>query len=205
VDPYHLTYVPGYGPDRTNIDIADIDNLDFSWRFTQLLNTYILDYTAPLSIIGTYWANSNMNGTGWPVNITTAVQSFDQVLEFDPAWLAVLTSSSLITFALGIATAILNLKRRGPEILDSFTSMLRDNPYAHEVAESSIEDSCEKVRRLRRTRVMLGGVRPLEAIGYVAVTTRTDGDSVQPLRSVDFTTRAGAFEMRRVCSKHLSI
>jgi hypothetical protein len=105
------------------------------------------------------------------------------VLDYDTTWLVVLMASSLVMLAAGIATVVLNLMRRGPEVLDSFTSMLRDNPYVHENTGASTEDASEKVRRLRKTRVMLGDVRPLEATGHVAVKTGTDEDSVQPLRS----------------------
>jgi hypothetical protein len=152
--------------------------------FTGLLNTDALAYAAPLAAVGDFELyNYTGDGGGLSVNITADTQSEDCFLTYDPVWLAVLMASSLAMLAAGVATMVLNLKRRGPGVLDSFTSLLKDNPYVSEETGPSTEDSSEKVRRLRKTRVMLGDIRPLEVTGYIVVTTRTDGDSVQLLRS----------------------
>lgn len=171
--------------DSTAFDIYNkIDDDLRSRLFTGLLNTYALAYAAPLAAIGDFELyNYTGDGGGLSVNITADTQSEDYFLAYDPVWLAVLMASSLAMLAAGVATMVLNLKRRGPEVLDSFTSLLKDNPYVSEETRPSTEDSSEKVRRLRKTRVMLGDIRPLEVTEYIVVTTRTDGDSVQPLRS----------------------
>lgn len=172
-------------------DLSDLDNAVFSRRFAQLLNTFLLAYVAPLAVAGGFDPSANVNesrvpdgtGQGVAVNTTATLEKTKIVLGYDTTWLAVLMASSLVMLAAGIATVVLNLMRRGPEVLDSFTSMLRENQYAHQETGPSTEDASEKVRRLRKTRVMLGDVHPLEMNGHVAVTTMTDGDSVQPLRS----------------------
>jgi len=156
---------------------ARSDDIVISSVISQLLNTYALAYISPADITSAYVYLFAKNVTTDSVD-----RSAYRSLKYDPTWLGILITSSLAMFTAGIATVILNLKRRGPEILDSFTSLLRDNPYVSEETGPSTEDSPEKVRRLRKTRVMLGDVRSLEATGYVAVTTRTDGDGVQPLR-----------------------
>ena len=172
-------------------DLSDLDNAVFSRRFAQLLNTFLLAYVAPLAVAGGFDPSANVNesrvpdgtGQGVAVNTTATLEKTKIVLGYDTTWLAVLMASSLVMLAAGIATVVLNLMRRGPEVLDSFTSMLRENQYAHQETGPSTEDASEKVRRLRKTRVMLGDVHPLEMNGHFAVTTMTDGDSVQPLRS----------------------
>jgi len=179
--------IPAHNPLETVAVLANLTDAEFSRRFTQLLNTYIIASIAPLSITSnlTRFRLPAMRGSGYgePVNTTAIAETSQSTLRCDFKWLAVLITSSLVMLAAGIATAILNLKRRAPEVLDSFTSMLRDNLYVHEETGPSTEDASDKVRRLRKMRVILGDVRPMESAGYVALTTRTDGDGVQPLRS----------------------
>jgi hypothetical protein len=170
--------------------LSDLNNAVFSRRFAQLLNTFKLAHAAPLAVAGGFDPSANVDGFlsngpghGVAVNTTATLEKTKIVLEYNTTWLAVLIASSLVMLAAGIATVILNLMRRGPEVLDSFASMLRENQYAQEETGPSTEDASEKVRRLRKTRVMLGDVHPLEMTGHVAVTTRIDGGSVQPLRS----------------------
>jgi len=192
-NPYHSSVLTRFlmDPDDPFADpgmrptLANLTNDVFSRRFTQLLNTYLLAHTSPVSVSGGFTGllSGAGEGNGYISNTTAEQQTTENVLGYDSRWLAVLIASSFVMLAAGIVTVILNLMRRGPEILDSFTSMLRENPYVHEETGLSTEDASEKVRRLRKTRVMLGDVRPLEATGYVAVTTRTDEDGVQPLRS----------------------
>lgn len=172
----HYSLDTSLGDQKQEPKLADIDDIALSKIITRLLNTYALAYMSPDAI--------NRGTVRLGIVTTDAIYcSANRYLKYDPAWLVVLVAGSLIMFAAGIATVVLNSKRRGPEVLDSFTSLLKDNPYVSEETGPSTEDSSEKVRRLRKTRVMLGDVNPLEATGHVAVTTRTDGDGVQPLRS----------------------
>jgi hypothetical protein len=174
---YYLHLGNPLGSSEKGPKLADIDAIDLSKIVTRLLNTYALAYTFPHSATGGIQYDPARTVT------TSAVMSQAyRVLIYDPAWLAVLVASSLAMCAAGIATVVLNLKRCGPEVLDSFTSLLRDSPYVREETGPSTEDSSEKVRRLRNATVMLGDVRPMEATGYIAATTKTDGVSVQPLR-----------------------
>jgi hypothetical protein len=174
---YYLHLGDPFRSSGTGPKLADIDAIDLSEIVTRLLNTYALVYTSPNSV-----TNGIQSGSARTVTTNAVTSSASEYLKYDQAWLAVLLASSLALCAAGIATVVLNLKRCGPEVLDSFTSLLRDSPYVREETGPSTEDSSEKVRRLRDAPVMLGDVRPMEATGYVAVTTRTDGVSVQPLR-----------------------
>jgi hypothetical protein len=117
------------------------------------------------------------------VNTTAQLQTKETLLAYNAAWVIVLLVGSLVMLIAGIATMALNLVRRGPEILDSLTGMLRDNPYVHVDIGPSTEDASSQVRGLRKTSVMLGDVMPKEMTGHVALGTQHDGESVQRLRA----------------------
>jgi hypothetical protein len=79
----------------------------------------------------------------------------------------------------GITTIALNLVRRGPEILDSFTSMLRDSPYIHVDLGPSTEDASSQTRNFQTTRVILSDMIPKEVTGHVALSNVTVGEAGQ--------------------------
>ena len=73
--------------------------------------------------------------------------------------------------------------KQGPEILDSFASMLRDSPYIQVDTGPSTEDGPDKARRLNHTVVVLADTRPMDAAGFIALTTNDDVEKpVQLLR-----------------------
>jgi hypothetical protein len=164
--------------------IADPGDAVFSQRFAQLLNTYWLALAAPFSVTGNFTAVNNMtlalmnDGHGIVRNATAQLQTTETVLVCNTVWLVVLLVGSLIMLTAGLATTTLNLLRKGPEVLDSFTSMLRDSPHTHVETGPSTEDGSDKARRLQKTRVMLGDVCPLETTGFVALATQTDEDGI---------------------------
>jgi hypothetical protein len=86
--------------------------------------------------------------------------------------------------AAGVATVILNLIRKGPEVLDSFTSSLRDNPFVQGDIGPSTEDGPDKARRLGNVELIVGDVRPEEESGYIAVAVDTKEQPVEKLRPV---------------------
>jgi hypothetical protein len=164
--------------------IADLGDIVFSQRFAQLLNTYWLAIAAPFSVTGNFTAQNNVSlalekgGSGLARNTTAQLQTVETVLVCHTVWLVVLLIGSLVMLLAGIATTTLNLKRKGPEILDSFASMLRDSPHVHVETGPSTEDGSDKVRRLQKSRVMLGDVCPLGTTGFVALATQTNGDGI---------------------------
>jgi hypothetical protein len=164
--------------------IADVGDTVFSQRFAQLINTYWLALVAPFSVTGNVTAVNNLSlalingGHGIARNATAQLQTMEAVLLCNTVWLVVLLVGSLAMLTAGIATTTLNLIRKGPEVLDSFASMLRDSPHVHVETGPSTEDGSDKARRLQKTRVMLGDVCPLETAGFVALATQTDGDGI---------------------------
>lgn len=75
--------------------------------------------------------------------------------------------SSITTFPCGVASAILSAKRLGPDVLDRFSTILRENPYVYDSQASSMEDSSIKAVRLQNVIVRLGDVQPNEDVGIL--------------------------------------
>ena len=114
--------------------VADVGEALFALRFARLLNTYWTIGIAPYAITGDLITSAQIvNGHDFYDYFTSSVvaqlQTTQIVLICNTAWLVVLIISSLSMLTAGVATIIFNLLRRGPEILDSFTSSLRDNPF----------------------------------------------------------------------------
>ena len=166
--------------------LADVGEDLFALRFAQLLNSYWTVGIAPYAVPGGLNVSVNSTnaspGSGYAVSSTEAqLQTTETVLICSRPWLAVLIISSLAMSAAGVATTIFNLLRRGPEILDSFTSYLRDSPFIHRDTGPSTEDGPEKARRLGSLKVMLGDVRPEEENGYIAIAAASKDCSVERL------------------------
>lgn len=179
VDPGLMSFIDG------------IDDTVFSQRFAQLLNSYWLALVAPYPITGNFSAQydaslPDQGGKGTARNTTAQLETVESVLVCHTVWLVLLILGSLVMIAAGMATTVINLFRKAPEVLDSFAGMLRDSPHVHAETGPSIEDAFDKARRLQKMRVILGDVRPTEAVGYVAFATcegKDDGDGVQRLRA----------------------
>jgi len=169
--------------------VADVGEARFALRFAQLLNTYWTIGIAPYAITGDLVTSPQViDGQSFYDYFTSSteaqLQTTEIVLVCNTPWLVVLIISSLSMFTAGVATTILNILRRGPEILDSFTSNLRDSPFVQKDTGPSTEDGPDKARRLANMEVMLGDVRPEEENGYVAVAVDTKEQPVERLRPV---------------------
>jgi hypothetical protein len=166
--------------------VAEVGEEMFSQRFTQLLNTYRVATIAPYGVTGNFSVTPSMMQTqeGYKVrNATAQVETTETVHACNTLWFIVLALSSLAMIAAGLATTVLNLVRKGPEILDSFASMLRDSPYIQVDTGPSTEDGPDKARRLNHTVVVLADTRPMDAAGFIALTTNDDVEKpVQLLR-----------------------
>jgi hypothetical protein len=172
-------------------DYSVIGEVVFSQRLAQLVNTYWLAAVAPFSVTGNFTAHDHGNpgsvsvydvGTGVARNTTAHSETMKRVLVCNTPWLAVLIIGSLVMLAASIATTIINLLRKGLEVLDGFASALRDNPYVRAETGLSMENASDIARRLQRTRVMLGDVRPTEETGYVAVASQGRDDGIHRIQ-----------------------
>ncbi|KIX95849.1 uncharacterized protein Z520_08557 [Fonsecaea multimorphosa CBS 102226] len=153
----------------------------FSKRFTQLINTYWIDSIAPSAISGNFTvggSDSQLYNTDSTLGTITTSQI---VVKCDFTWLAIMLVCSLVLFIIGLATVVLTAYRRGPDVLDKFSSLLRDNPYANIPHTSSMEDASTQSRRLGDLTVRLGDVRPEDDLGYVAIGVLDGHQVVQKL------------------------
>lgn len=181
-----------YGGTGERLRLADVGEALFALRFAQLLNSYWMIGIAPFATTGalikfprnsTNLTESNPIGDYSTLSAEAKLQKTQKVLICSRPWLILLIVSSLTMAAAGVATTIFNLLRRGPEFLDSFTSVLRDSPYVPTETGPSTEDGSDKARRLGSLEVMLGDVRPKEGLGYIAVAAATEERYVERLRA----------------------
>ncbi|EXJ57701.1 uncharacterized protein A1O5_12491 [Cladophialophora psammophila CBS 110553] len=155
-----------------------------SQRFTQLINTYWIDSIAPAAISGNFSLATSDVGTTSQYNTDSAIGTIttsEIVVKCDYKWLVVLLVCSIVLFILGLATVVLTAYRRGPDLLDRFSSLLRDNPYANVPHESSMENAAEQSKRLGNLMVRLGDVRPEDDVGYVAIGVLGGDHAVQKM------------------------
>ncbi|KAK5164788.1 uncharacterized protein LTR77_009452 [Saxophila tyrrhenica] len=166
-------------------DIADLDKQAFQLRFAQLLNTAYIAGVSPRGATGVFnpgytLAPANV-GQAYPVaeDATRYAQAIVQhsrtVLRCHYGWFAVLVLSSLLMLAAAIAAMTFNLLRQGPDILTSFSSLLRDNCHIDLQGLGSMADGLELSRAWARERVALGDVAPEKEVGHIAITRVNSG------------------------------
>lgn len=160
--------------------LYQVGDLQFSQRLTQLFNTFWLDSVAPYALTGNFISPSNAE-----YGVTTAegtLSRSQEVLHCDDGWLAILFLTSFVMLAAGIGTSTLDAVRCGPEVLDSFVFALRDNKYVRVALGSSMDDSADMAKRMRKAKVRFGDVNPGEDVGHVAIGTLADSETIEPLR-----------------------
>jgi hypothetical protein len=174
--PFHMS---------DDILLWKVGNELMSQRLGQLINTYWIDSIAPFAVSGNLTLPLSPQDPTYNVNTDTSIGTIEVqnsvVLVCNIAWCAVLLIVSMILLVISIATALLNLCRRGPTILDSFSSLIRDNRYCDlEIPHlSSMEDAFHQSKRLQNVIVRLGDVKPEDDIGHIAVGVVTDEKAVR--------------------------
>ncbi|KAK5058518.1 hypothetical protein LTR84_010781 [Exophiala bonariae] len=169
-----------------------------SRRLSQLLNTYWLANIAPTAVTGVLLtdADNHYKGKIVPstehhmVNTTAQASTSRLVLRYNLPWLLILFVASTVLTLCALASLFFNLRRTGPDILESFSSFTRDNPYmvaaegqhsgpllgvrggpgATKTAGSNL-DGVERARLLRDVTVILADVAVDEPVGHIALTT----------------------------------
>jgi hypothetical protein len=168
--------------------IAISDQL-MSQRLGQILNTYWIDSIAPFAVSGNFTmpakSTTSYNSATYNVNSSIATtETYVTVITCDTLWFAALILISTVLLLIGIAAGVLNMRRRGPNILDSFSALIRDSVYClPELPNgSSMEDGFDQSRRLRDVTVRLGDVKLDNDVGHVAVGVVNDKSYVGRLR-----------------------
>ena len=163
--------------------ITEVGDQLFSWRLSQLMNTYWLAASEPFSVVSGIDIEAVQYGEADPLPSTQGQMYVERiVLRCHKPYFAVLLAISLGLCAVGMVTAYMDAIRRGPDVLDDFVNSLRHNPYVHvDTLGPSMQDGQEISRRLRNTVVQMGDVRPDDHVGYVAIGTPNDRQPVERL------------------------
>jgi len=163
--------------------ISNLGDQLFSWRLSQLMNTYWLASVEPLSVVNGIDIDSIETNHAAPLPSAPGQMYVERiVLRCHKPYFAVLMVISLGLCAVGMVTAYLDATRKGPDVLDDFVNSLRHNPYVHvDTLGPSMQDGQEISRRLRNTVVQMGDVRPDDHVGYVAIGTPNDRQPVERL------------------------
>lgn len=165
----------GLGQSRLWLPLSDLPQEEFSLRMTQLLSTWYLWNVAPLGLSGgfaniTRQGRSDAEETERALATTIAeIVDANDVINCSRSWFAVLMLASLVMFLAGLLTAVLNLTRRGPDIIDSFTGLTTASRLDAPML-STLNDSPDRVRQLRYEKARLGDLQCKEAYGYVGIT-----------------------------------
>lgn len=153
-------------------DFSTVNAKDFATRYTQLFNSYYSSQVATFAMTGSVLPSDNNSMAAYNyTNTTGSVQSAHRIIVCHQGWLSMLLLASLVMTLCGIASAILCILRRGPDILDSFSSFTRDNEFvANSVpAGGSNMDGMSRARHLKNVEVKLGDVAPDQDVGHISV------------------------------------
>ena len=73
-------------------------------------------------------------------NATAMVTHSTEVLRCNVVWFAIMVVTSSILLIAALTTVVLGFYRHGPDILGSFSTVLKDNLYADVPREGSMKD-----------------------------------------------------------------
>lgn len=82
----------------------------------------------------------------------------------------------------GILSTTLNAMRRWPDVLDIFTTVLRNNKYANLPGTKSTDSGDVVAKQYRSVKVRLGDVQPDANVGHIAVATPSSDTLVNRLQ-----------------------
>lgn len=198
-----------------NQPISVIGDDTFSRRFSQLLNTFWITSVAPFDAINNLTLQEqrpigfDISDTASGYLKTNGTRTSDTpVLKVHRVWLGILVMASLATLLAAFSASILNVLRRGPDILDFTTSLIRDTPYMNvDTPAIPMQNGVEYTRKLRHIRICLGDVKTEQGTEHIAIGTM---DKAVPLREREFryqqvtTSRNGSHDTTRHIRNGLS-
>ena len=146
----------------------------FEQRFAQLMNSYYFAGIQPDAVTGNF-SNPGIGDNYQVQSASGTLQTKLTVLTYNRGWLATLVLASLVMLLFGIAGTVLNMRRHGPDVLDTFSLAIRYNSHV-ELPEgtrvSSMVDGMEYSRKVRDLKVRLGDVHSEKEIGMVAISNK---------------------------------
>jgi len=193
----------GSGLGSSYIDVGAEPASSVSVRLSQLLNTYWLANIAPTAVTGVLLTDADNyykgkiipSTTHHMVNTTAQASVSSLVLRYDLPWLFILFIASATLTLCALASLLFNLRRQGPDILESFSSFTRDNPFVTKTMAAAAAaqrptplpiltggggsslDGVERARLLRDVKVVLADVAVDEPVGHIALTTAMPGEA----------------------------
>lgn len=163
-DPYS---VESYGD-----VIWPIGDTLFSQRFSQLLNAWWIANIAPFAVTGNFAAGPQTSDSAFRVQTVYGDMIPDiRVLHCNGTWLTTLIIASSAMLIAAIVAAVLGALRKGPDILDSPSSLLRDSPFVNTESLSSTGDATEHAKTLKDVNVAMGDSQAGEPVGRMAIGT----------------------------------
>ena len=159
-----------------HVDFSTVSSSVYSTRYAQLLNTYYHSQTAPYAITGAVLpsldSDDSYNFERYSYKNTTGeIYSAQEIFICHQGWLSILLIASVVMMFCGLASAILCILRRGPDILDNVSSFTWDNEFMARTvpAGGSNIDGMSRARYLKDVQVKLGDVVMKQAVGHIAV------------------------------------
>ena len=149
----------------------------FEQRFAQLMNSYYFAGIQPNAITGNF-SNPGLGDAYQVQSASGTLRTKFTVLTYNRGWLATLILASLVMLLLGIVGTVLNMRRRSPDVLDSFSLAIRYNVHVElpdGTQVSSMVDGVEFSRKVRNLKVRLGDVHSEREIGMVAISNKEIG------------------------------
>ena len=155
----------------------------FSQRLSLLLNTYYQCSLSPGYQTGNFPASGildvdttgnlsygSLGITGGFYNTTRiTITNNTDVYLCNRGWATILFVASSLLLGLGMFSAIVKYKLRGPQILGYVSTMTRDNPYMELPPGGCHLNGLERTRLLKDLKVQLRDVTPSHEFGHIAL------------------------------------
>ncbi|KAI9151348.1 hypothetical protein HJFPF1_08550 [Paramyrothecium foliicola] len=166
---------------QTRRNLSSVDASRFSRRLTTVFNTFWDASKGPLEYTNTIVTARTLHESNSPVRNPFDVHDFyrstaakvrpNRVYLADRVWIALLLATTTALQVLAFSGIFFLFLVRGPDILGFASCVTRDNAYIPLPPGGSSLDGPDRARALRHMRIRLADVRPMEEVGYIAVTT----------------------------------
>lgn len=151
-----------------------------SIRLTQLLNTYRMSALSPSGVSGGFGLPSY--GTFQALSSEGTIETTRDALYCSIPWFVMLLISSFVMLTAGLLTAVLNLIRCGPEVLDSFTGLAQASRLIYVPPQSSNDSGSKRARDLRDELVVMGDIQSQKEFGHLAIAVPSADSQVEHIR-----------------------
>lgn len=141
----------------------------FSFRLSLVWNSFYMAVVDPVLMLG----GDNGKSTSWTLVPVEARFDAPEPLQYAlyPGWLAIYITATAVLVGATVATIILRINTKGPEILGYVSSLMRDSRFTEKGARAgSALSGDDRSRLLKSVRVKLMDVEGDRDIGRIAFT-----------------------------------